>query len=352
MHVLIVRLSSMGDLVQTLPALTDAAKAIPGVRFDWVVDESFAQVPAWHPRVERVMPSAFRRWRRDPRRAAQSGEPREFLRQLRSRRYDLIVDVQCELKSALAARLAKGPRYGYDRRAVHEWGAQFFYQQKFFVPKGQHSIRRMRELLARALGYAYDENEVDYGVGRASLGPPPLVPPGPYLVFIHSTSWTSKCWAEVYWQELTRMATRAGFHVVLPWGSEAERQRSLRIAAGDDRVIVLPQLSISEKAAIIARAHATIGLDTGLSHIAAAFDVPSVSIYGATDPLMVAALGRHQRHLASDFACVKCHEVQCTYDGAARVEPACLVGIRPAQVWLELQQVMNGAMAGATVTSS
>jgi len=332
----------MGDLVQTLPALTDAARALPGIRFDWVVDESFAQVPAWHQSVETVMPCAFRRWRRAPRQAWRSDEAGAFLKRLRSRRYDLIVDVQCELKSALAALLARGPRSGYDRRTVHEWGAQFIYQRKYFVAKGQHSIRRMRQLLAHALGYTYDEGALDYGIDPTRLGPPPLALPAPYLVFIHSTSWTSKCWPAAYWQELTRTATAAGYTVVLPWGDEAERQRAREIAQGDERVCVLPPLSISEKATIIARAHATVGLDTGLSHIAAAFDIPSVTIYGATDPALVGATGRNQLHLASDFACVKCHEVECTYGGALNLEPACLVGIEPARVWAELQHLMNG----------
>src|SRR5712691_4916668 len=110
MRVLIVRLSSMGDLVQTLPALTDAAQAIPGIRFDWVVDESFAQVPAWHRNVDNVMPTAFRRWNGNWRKALKSGEPQAFLKKLRAQKYDLVIDVQCELKSAFAARLAKGTR--------------------------------------------------------------------------------------------------------------------------------------------------------------------------------------------------------------------------------------------------
>jgi heptosyltransferase-1 len=148
----------MGDLVQTLPALTDAAKAIPGIRFDWVVDESFSEVPAWHPNVETVMPCAFRRWRRDPWQAWRTREPAAFLRRLRAKHYDLIIDVQCELKSALTARLARGRRCGYDRRTVHEWGAQFMYQKRYFLPKGQHSIQRMRQLLACALEYTYNED--------------------------------------------------------------------------------------------------------------------------------------------------------------------------------------------------
>lgn len=341
MRVLIVRLSSMGDLVQTLPALTDAANAVSGIRFDWVVDESFAQVPAWHANIDQVISSGVRGWRKDWRGALGRGEPQEFLRQLRARTYDLIVDVQCELKSAVASRLARGPRAGYDRSGVHEWGAQFAYQRRFSVPKGQHSILRMRKLLAAALGYEFDENQVDYGIDRSRLPPSPYPVDQPYLVFIHSTSWSSKNWPDHYWLALTRRATESGFVIVLPWGSEAERQRAERIAQNDERAIVLPPLSIAEKASIINNARATVGLDTGLSHIAAALDVPSVTIYGATDPLLVGATGRQQIHLASTFECVKCHEHECFYQGAAEFKPACLVGITPESVWEQVQRVLN-----------
>jgi heptosyltransferase-1 len=337
MRVLIVRLSSMGDLVQTLPALTDASRAIPGIIFDWVADESFAQVPAWHKNVEMVVPTAFRRWRRNWSEAFRSGEPQAFLKQIRGRKYDLIVDLQCELKSALASRLARGVRCGYDSRAVHEWGAQFAYQKKYFVSKDKHSIQRMRRLLAEALGYEYAENEIDYGIDRTRLGPIPLALPENYFVFIHSTSWTSKCWPEFYWQDLTRKAIKAGFSVVLPWGDQAERERALRIADNQTQAIVLPQLSITEKAAIINGAQATVGLDTGLSHIAAALDVPSITIYGATNPLLVGAMGKHQLHFASAFECVGCHDVKCTYPGAAEFKPACLVEITPDSVWQKLE---------------
>jgi heptosyltransferase-1 len=336
MRVLIVRLSSMGDLVQTLPALSDAARAFPGISFDWIVDESFAQVPGWHQNVETVIPGAFRRWRKNWRKAFKSGEPQSFLKQVRAQKYDYIVDVQCELKSALAARLARGPRYGYDRLAVHEWGAQFAYQKKLFVPKNQHSMQRMRQLLAGALGYEYEESQIDYGIDRSRLGPVLIELPKRFVVFIHSTSWTSKVWPEFYWQELLSKVTSAGYAVVLPWGDEAERQRALCIAAGNDKAIVLPPLSISEKAAIIARAAATVGLDTGLSHIAAALDIPSITIYGATDPLLVGATGKHQLHVGSTFECVGCHEIECKYTGPAEFKPACLVEIKPEHVWQKL----------------
>ncbi len=333
----------MGDLVQTLPALSDAARAIPDIRFDWIVDESFAQVPGWHRNVETVIPSAFRRWRKNWRRAFKSGEPQSFLKRVRAQEYDYIVDVQCELKSAVASRLARGPRYGYDSRAVHEWGAQFAYQKNFFVPKDKHSLQRMRQLLAGALGYEYEEERVDYGIDRSRLGPVLIDLPERFVVFIHSTSWTSKVWPEFYWQDLLNKVTADGYSVLLPWGNEAERERSVRIAAGNDQAIVLPALSISEKAAVINRAAATVGLDTGLSHIAAALDIPSITIYGATDPLLVGATGQHQMHLTSTFECVGCHDVVCKYTGPAAFKPACLVEIKPEYVWQKLKQLSPGA---------
>src|ERR1043166_9444371 len=243
MRVLIVRLSSMGDLVQTLPPVTDAAKAIPGIRFDWVVDQSFAQVPSWHPAVDAVIASDLRGWGRSWRQSLESKGPQSFLKELRAHKYDFIVDVQGEFKSALAARVAKGVRAGYDARSVHERGAHVVYQRRFSVPKGQHSIKRMRRLLSLALGYEYDESDVDYGIDRSLLPAAPVTVTEPYVLFIHSTSWTSKNWPEEYWRTLTKRATTAGLRVVLPWGNEAERLRALRIANEQDSVIVLPQLT-------------------------------------------------------------------------------------------------------------
>lgn len=336
-----MRLSSMGDVVQTLPALTDAARAIPDIRFDWAVDESFAQVPAWHPQVDNIFPSGLRRWGKDLTQVIKSRQAVDFVKRLRLTNYDAIVDLQGEWKSALILRLAKGPRHGYDAASVHEWGANNAYQRKYSVPKREHSIQRMRQLLAKALGYSYIKDRVDYGVDRSRLPATPLALASPYLVFIHSTSWSSKVWPEFYWQKLTSAATSAGLHVILPWGSADERERSERIAGDNSGVTVLPQLSISEKASILAGAKATVGLDTGLSHIAAAFDIPSVTVYGATDPFLVGATGKHQTYVVSDFECVKCHQVECTYGKLAAFKPACFVGITPDRVWLELQKLLT-----------
>lgn len=339
----------MGDVVHTMPALSDAARALASIRFDWAVDESFAQIPAWHRNVDTVFPIALRRWRGDL--ASQSGrsEARAFLKTFRTEKYDLIADLQGEFKSAFVARLAKGPRAGYDGASAREWGAHLSYGRKFSVAKGAHSMKRMRQLLSQALSYSYDESVVDYGIERARLLPSPIQLKQPYVVLIHSTSWESKNWPEHYWRELAGKISSAGFSVVLPWGSEAERERSVRIAEGSSLSTVLPALSISEKASIIAAAAGSVGLDTGLSHIAAALNVPSVTLYGATDPNLCGTIGTNQIHLASGFECVKCHETECTFANVT-FKPACFEEIRPEQVWSELQRV-RAIAAGASKES-
>lgn len=339
MRILIVRLSSMGDVVHTLPALSDAARADPAIRFDWAVDEAFAQIPAWHRNVETVFPVALRRWRGDLVTSRDRSEVSSFLKDLRRERYDLVVDLQGEFKSALIARLARGARCGYDGPSAREWGAHVSYRQRFNVPKGAHSMARMRRLLSQALSYSFDEGEIDYGIVRERLLPAPIELKRPYIVFIHNTSWNSKNWPEHYWRELMNQVAASGFSVIFPWGSETDRERAARITHENPNGMVLPKLSISEKASIIAGAAATVGLDTGLSHIAAALGIPSVTLYGATDPNLCGAIGENQIHIASGFECVRCHETECTYT-TTTFKPACFEEIKPADVWTKLQHAI------------
>jgi len=333
----------MGDVVHTLPALTDAARAIPSIKFDWAVDESFADIPAWHSRVERVFPVALRRWREGLSSARGRSEVKNSLKELRGKPYDAIVDLQGEFKSAFIARLARGKRYGYDGASAREWGAHTVYRAKIEVPKGTHSMIRMRKLISQALGYSYNEAAVDYGIDPNRLPASWLPKDRPYVVFIHSTSWASKNWPEEFWRELAASVSAAGYSVVLPWGSEAECKRSNRIAGEPANGIILPHLSISEKAAIIKGASATVGLDTGLSHIAAALGIPSITLYGATDPNLCGAIGANQIHIKSDFECVGCHETDCSFTKSS-FKPACFESLTPATVWRELEQLLDRSL--------
>lgn len=296
MRVLIVKTSSLGDLIHTLPAITDAARAIPGVRFDWVAEEAFAEIPGWHPAVERVIPIALRRWRKNWPRALASGELKAFVARLRERRYDLIIDAQGLLvKSALVAWLARGPRHGLSWSSAREPLSSLLYWQRHTVPQGQHAIERVRRLFAAALRYEYDATSLDYGLARDGFAA--TVEGRDYSVFLHGTSWPSKCLPVDYWVELGRFIAGQGRRVYLPWGSEEEKQAAEAIAARCANAVVLPRLNLTQLAGLLARARNIVGVDTGLAHLGAALGTPGVTIYTATFPALTGARARHQRCL-------------------------------------------------------
>ena len=296
MRVLLVKTSSLGDVIHTLPALTDAARAIPGIRFDWVVEEGFAEIPAWHPAVAQVIPVAIRRWRKHPLKTWRSGEWARFKQRLRKGRYDLAIDAQGLLKSAWLTRYAHAPVVGLDRDSAREPLASRFYTHGYPVPWEQHAVERVRQLFAQALDYPLPADTGDYGLRRATLAAGAETP---YLLFLHGTTWPSKHWPEAYWRRLAERLSAQGWAIRLPWGNDTERARAERIVAGLQQASVLPRLNLAGIAKVIAGARACVAVDTGLGHLAAAFDVPTVSLYGPTLPSRVGAYGRDQVHLCA-----------------------------------------------------
>lgn len=296
MRVLLIKTSSLGDVVHTLPALTDARRAIPGIQFDWVVEEGFAEIPAWHPAVAQVIPVAIRRWRKNLLQTLRTGEWRRFKARLRETRYDLVIDAQGLLKSAWLTRYVKAPVAGLDRDSAREPMASRFYDRRYTVPRDQHALERVRQLFAQALGYALPQAIGDYGLDRAQLAAPGEEP---YLLFLHGTTWPSKHWPEAYWRELAERMSAFGWAIRLPWGNAEEKARAERIADGIAGASVLPRLNLGGVAKVIAGARACVAVDTGLGHLAAALDVPSISLYGPTLPGRVGAYGRSQVHLCA-----------------------------------------------------
>lgn len=296
MRVLLIKTSSLGDVIHTLPALTDAARAIPSIQFDWVVEEGFAEIPAWHPAVAQVIPVAIRRWRKHPLQTFKSGEWRRFKARLRETKYDLVIDAQGLLKSAWLTRYVQAPVAGLDRDSAREPLASRFYDKAYAVPKNQHALERVRQLFAQALGYPLPAGIGDYGLDRAAMAD---APGQPYLLFLHGTTWASKHWPESDWRALAERMNALGWAVRLPWGSEAEKARAERIASGLDNAAVLPKLNLAGVAKVIAGARACVAVDTGLGHMAAALDVPTISLYGPTLPGKVGAYGKGQIHLCA-----------------------------------------------------
>ncbi|MDU1574806.1 MAG: lipopolysaccharide heptosyltransferase RfaC [Pantoea sp.] len=297
MHVLIVKTSSMGDVLHTLPALTDAMQAIPGIRFDWVVEENFAQIPSWHPAVDKVLPVAIRRWRKHWFGSQQREERVRFKRDLQSRQYDVVIDAQGLIKSAaLVTRLARGVKHGQDSRSAREPFASWWYDQRHEIDKKQHAVERTRELFAKSLGYEKPQTQGDYAIAAHFLRdvPQDIVP---YLVFLHATTRDNKHWPESHWRELIGLLQPSGLHIKLPWGAEHEHQRAQRLAEGFDYVEVLPKLTLEAIARELAGAKAVVSVDTGLSHLTAALDRPNITLYGPTDPGLIGGYGQNQQAL-------------------------------------------------------
>ncbi len=340
MRVLVIKTSSMGDIIHTLPALTDAGKAIPAIRFDWVVEENFAEIPHWHPLVDQVIPVAIRRWRKNLFSPQTRQEIKTFCETLRTTHYDLIIDAQGLFKSVWITWLAKGKVCGLDRQSAREPFTAFFYQQQCSAPWNLHAVTRLRHLFSQALNYSLPEAMADYGINRAQLGGGE---PQDYLVFLHGTTWPTKHWPEEYWLQLANIAKQQGLRVLLPWGNVTEQERAERIAANCSGAEVLPRQDLVGIAKILARAKAIVSVDTGLGHLAAALDVPTVSLYGPTDPALTGAMGQSQVHLSAAFPCAPCFSRECTYAGATRaaVFPPCFSVLPPERVWEALASFLT-----------
>lgn len=294
MRVLIVKTSSMGDVLHTLPALTDAQQAIPDIRFDWVVEEGFAQIPSWHAAVDRVIPVAIRRWRKAWFSAPVKAERKAFREAVQAEKYDAIIDAQGLVKSAaLVTRLARGIKHGMDWQSAREPLASLFYNQRHSVPKQQHAVERTRELFALSLGYSKPQSQGDYAIAQHFLNHL-NADAGQYAVFLHATTRDDKHWPEANWRELIGLLASSGIRIKLPWGAPHEEARAERLAEGFDYVEVLPRMSLENVAKVLAGAKFVVSVDTGLSHLTAALDRPNITLYGPTDPGLIGGYGMNQ----------------------------------------------------------
>jgi heptosyltransferase-1 len=286
--ILLVKTSSLGDVVHNLPVVGDIRSAYPHAGIDWVVEEAFAAIPRMHPAVRTVIPVAVRRWRSQWWRGHARDEIRAFLQRLRGATYDAVIDTQGLLKSALIAAAARGARYGLDWRSARE-PLRLFYDRTFNVPWTLHAVERNRSLAAQALDYAAS-SRVDYGIHGPSVELA-WAPQRRYAVLLHATSAERKLWPETDWVGVGRYFLERGACSVLPWGNAVERGRSTRLAAQLRGALVPAAMRLDEVAALLAGAHAVVGVDTGLTHLAAALGVPTVGIYCATDPAATGIYG-------------------------------------------------------------
>jgi heptosyltransferase-1 len=278
--ILFVKTSSLGDVVHNCPAVSDAARALPGAQIDWIVEEPFAGIARMHRSVRRVIPVAVRRWRAALWKPSVWSEIEAWRRGLRSEDYDAVVDTQSLVKSALLCALASGRRHGLDGASAREWLASRFYDVRHAVPRGLHAVERNRRLAAASLGYELS-TPAEYGLR------PPAGEKARYVVLLTMTSRADKLWPEARWIELAR---ELRMPAMLPWGSDVERARAERIASAVGGTVP-KRLSIDELARLFVKAQSVVGLDTGLTHLAAALGVPTVGIFCGSDPALTGLYG-------------------------------------------------------------
>jgi len=287
LKLLIVKTSSLGDVIHNLPIIADIRAHYPDIEIDWLVETSFADIPKLHPAVNQVIPVALRRWRNALFNRKTWQEIGKVKRQLAQQHYDIVLDTQSLLKSALLTCFTHGNKHGFDKNSAREPLASFFYDTTHQVSRSQQAVALNRALAAKAFHYPTPSTLPDYGIRPStqldlSFDAPYLN--APYIVGLHGTSRDSKLWPTAHWINLGQKLAEQQLNLILPWASAAELQRAQDIANALKNATVLPKLSIAQLASVISKAQTAIGVDTGLSHLAAALNIPTIAIYTDTNP--------------------------------------------------------------------
>ncbi|MAS59150.1 MAG: lipopolysaccharide heptosyltransferase I [Gammaproteobacteria bacterium] len=299
MKVLIIKLTSMGDLMHALPALTDASNVYPDIQFDWIVDENFSDVPSWHPKVSEIITTNHRTWRKQ----LLSGSLRRELKELKTKinvgDYDVVIDMQNNLKSAVLSYFIKKEVHGLDKNSAREYPAHWAYAFKHEVPKNLHAVARQRSLLAQSLNYKIGDKSINYKVDKSIFRAPDFSLPNKYLVLVHNASWPTKLWPISHWQRFIKLINQEGYTAILPSGSEEEISRAEEIVSSNNKAIALKKLTLNEVAYVIEHSLGCVCSDTGLAHLSAVLDKPSVTMYSVTDESLIGTRGKNQEHLIS-----------------------------------------------------
>lgn len=285
MKILIVRVSSLGDVVHNMPMITDILRHYPQAQIDWVVEEGYVSLVRLNRGIRTIIPFALRRWRKSLFSGGTRAEIRAFRNALRQEEYDLVFDTQGLLKTGLVmgmARLApQGRRVGLangTEGSGYEGVSRIFHTISVPVPLRAHAVLRGRLVAAAALGYEVKE-PADFNMQEPDASNASWLPRDPYAVFFHGTARDAKRWNEASWVRVGQGLNARGLPVLLPWGSEQEKRAAERLAAQMKNAIVLPRLPMMDAVVLAQRAMLAIGVDTGLTHIAAAFRRPTIELY-------------------------------------------------------------------------
>ena len=332
-RVLLVKLSSLGDVIHTFPALSEALQHRPGLQVDWLVEKAFAELASWHPAVREVIPVSLRGLRKAPFEQRHRRALKDLRQRLKASVYDLQIDAQGLVKSALLTLLNPAPVAGYAASVAREPLASLAYDYLYDVAVDQHAVTRSRQLFAATLGYALPSPlpPPHYGL---QLAPRPLLQE-PYVFLLHGTTWDSKHFPESRWTKLVEQLLGRGLRPVVTWGNEDEHARAARLAAQGAHLF--DRATFQELAAALKGARGVIAVDTGLGHLATALDVPVAGLYGPTDAARSGFFGPRQQSLSVNYHCAPCRQRVCRYH-ALQATPPCWDTLSDEHI---LQQVQS-----------
>ena len=287
----------MGDLMHALPALTEAKEHIENINFDWVVDTNFASVPSWHPSVDKIITTDHRNWKKQLFSKNSRKSLKGVINQINENNYDLVVDMQNNLKSAFISYLCKHDVVGLDSKSVREYPAHLAYSKRINVDKKLHAIERQKKLLGDALGYECEQGPINYGASFNTFTKPNITLPDKYFVLVQNASWITKQWSIGNWQQLILYLEDKGIVMLLPSGNSEELEQAKEICSLSEKAQAMDLMPLNEIAYMVQHADFCICSDTGLAHLSALTGTPSITLYGPTKTSLIGTMGINQNHL-------------------------------------------------------
>jgi len=283
-RILIIKTSSLGDIVHCLPVINDIKYFVPESSIDWLVEECFADVPRLHPGVDSVITISLRTWKKNLRKKSTWIGLYKSIKAIRENHYDIIIDFQGLLKSAFFTLFTRGDIHGFDKTSIREGAASYFYKFTHTVSKQIHAVVRNRELASKCFQYELLDQSAHFGLEIHNINNFNLSER--YVVLIHGSSKKSKQWPKEHWLKVIQFFNGLGLRVLLPWGNLEEYHFSKALRKASTNSLVLPKMNISDLANVISGAKCIIGVDSGLTHLGNALGIPTIGLYMDSNPYL------------------------------------------------------------------
>jgi heptosyltransferase-1 len=328
-RVLIVKLSALGDVIHALPVLDYLHQAKPGIEIDWIVEEAFSPLLAENRRIAELVVIRARSWRKRPFAAETRRELMAVVRRLRERNYDMVFDIQGNIKSGVTAWLSGCPdRLGFAREVTQESANTWFTTRQIPLrPIDRHITDQCLRVVSVSFGKDFNQMELATEIPvsdsdeKWAAGFVEALGDGFVFLFHCGTTWQTKFWHEAGWVELARRSQDAfpGCTILLTWGNESERLTAERIAAGAGSCArVVERMPLGKLVGLLKKADLVVGGDTGIVHAAAAVGTPTVSFYRASDANRSGPRGSQHKVIQTPMPCARCFRTSCDQDQPCR----------------------------------